>query len=94
MAHMGVLAWIVLGLVSGFIANKLVNKAGGGVVADLLLGVAGALIGGFVVERVPAFDRFFGGLSVMGFALGPLAIAVLGSILVLVLHHMLFRRGR
>ncbi len=92
MAHMGVLAWIVLGLVAGFIASRIVNKSGGALFTDLILGIVGALVGGLIVERVPGLGEIFGRVSILGLALGPLIIAVLGSILVLVIYHLLVRR--
>jgi len=44
---MSILAWIVLGLIAGFIGSKIVNKAGEGLVRDIILGIVGALVGGF-----------------------------------------------
>jgi len=92
MAHMGILAWIVLGLVAGFIASKIINRSGGGLLTDCILGIIGGVVGGFIVERVPALNNLFGHAHILSFALGPLIIAVLGSILVLVIYHMVFRR--
>ena len=92
MGHMSVLAWIVIGLVAGFLANKLVNKTSGGLFTDLVLGIVGGFVGGFVVDRIPAFGQIFGNLHVMGIAFGPLVIAVLGSVLVLVVYHMVAHR--
>jgi len=92
MAHMGIIAWIVLGLVAGFIASKIINKSGGGLLTDCILGIIGGVVGGFIVERVPALANLFGHARILGFALGPLIIAVLGSILILLVYHMLFRR--
>ncbi len=83
---MGILAWIVLGLVSGFIASKLVNKTGEGLVLDILLGVVGAFVGGFV------FTRFFGADGVTGLNLYSMFVAVVGAVLVLLVYHMVFRR--
>ena len=48
---MSFLAWIVLGLLAGFIGSKLVNKSGEGVVLDILLGIVGAVIGGFLFNE-------------------------------------------
>jgi uncharacterized membrane protein YeaQ/YmgE (transglycosylase-associated protein family) len=89
---MGFIAWIVLGLVSGFIASRIINKSGGGLFTDLILGIVGGLVGGFIVDRVPALASLFGHVNILGFALGPLIIAVLGSILVLLVYHMVVRR--
>ena len=45
---MSLLAWIILGLVSGFIASKLINRTGEGVILDIVLGIVGAVIGGWL----------------------------------------------
>lgn len=93
MEHMGFLAWIVLGLVAGFIASRLINKSGGGLFTDLILGVVGGLVGGAIVDRIPTLAALFGHVGIFGFALGPLIVAVLGSILVLMIYHLLVRRN-
>lgn len=82
---MSILAWIVLGLVAGFIANKLVNRSGGGLVLDLVLGIVGAIVGGFVFNQ-------FGSTGVSGFNLYSLFVATLGAVIVLVIYHMLSGR--
>ena len=93
MEHMGFIAWIVLGLIAGFIASKVINKSGGGLFTDLILGIVGGLVGGFIVERAPMLGNLFGHIHILGFALGPLIIAVLGSILVLAIYHAVVKRG-
>ena len=82
---MSILAWIVLGLVAGFIANKLINRSGGGLVLDLVLGIVGAIVGGFVFNQ-------FGSTGVSGFNLYSLFVATLGAVIVLVIYHMLSGR--
>ncbi len=89
---MGFIAWLILGLISGFIASKIVNKTGEGLVIDILLGVVGAVVGGFIVTRVPALTNLFGQSGVSGLNIPSLIIAVLGAILVLVIYHMVVRR--
>ena len=81
---MSFLAWIVLGLLSGFIASKIVNKEGEGVALDILLGVVGAIVGGILF-------RIFGGVGVSGLNLHSLIVAVVGAIAVLLIYHA-FRR--
>jgi len=81
---MSVLAWIVLGLIAGFIGSKLVNKSGEGVLLDIILGIVGALIGGWVFN-------FFGAAGVSGLNLYSLLVAVIGSVLFLVVYHALRR---
>jgi uncharacterized membrane protein YeaQ/YmgE (transglycosylase-associated protein family) len=81
-----ILGWIVLGLISGFIASKLINRTGEGLILDIALGVVGAFVGGFV------FTRFFGAAGVTGFNLYSMFVAVIGAVIVLVIYHMIFRR--
>ncbi|MDB5428980.1 MAG: Transglycosylase-associated protein [Caulobacter sp.] len=83
---MGIIAWLILGLIAGFIASKIVNKTGEGLVMDIVLGVVGAFVGGWV------FTHFFGSPGVTGLNLYSLFVAVLGAILVLVIYHLIFRR--
>ena len=81
---MSFLSWIVLGLVAGFIGSKLVNKRGEGILLDILLGVVGALVGGWLF-------RLFGASGVTGLNLYSLIVAVLGSVVFLVTYHALRR---
>ena len=82
---MSILAWIILGLVAGFIASKIVNRSGSGLVMDLLLGVVGAFVGGFLFTR-------FGAAGVTGFNLYSILVSTLGTIIVLVIYHALSGR--
>ncbi len=82
---MGFLAWIILGLIAGFIGSKLVNKRGEGLFLDIILGIVGAVVGGFIVQQ-------FGGRGVTGLNIPSLVVAVLGAVLVLVVYHMVFNR--
>ncbi len=82
---MSVIGWIVLGLVSGFIASKLVNKEGEGFFLDIVLGIVGAFVGGFVFAQ-------FGAAGVTGFNLYSMLVAVLGAVIVLFIYHALFGR--
>jgi len=84
---MSILAWIVLGIVAGFIASKLINKSGGGLVIDLVLGVVGAVVGGWLFNQ-------FGSAGVTGFNLYSLFVAVIGAVVVLLIYHLVFRRSR
>jgi uncharacterized membrane protein YeaQ/YmgE (transglycosylase-associated protein family) len=78
---MSILAWVVLGLIAGFIASKLVNKTGGGLVLDLVLGIVGAVVGGFVFNQ-------FGSAGVTGLNLYSMLVAVIGAVIVLAIYHM------
>jgi uncharacterized membrane protein YeaQ/YmgE (transglycosylase-associated protein family) len=82
---MSILAWIILGLIAGFIGSKIVNKSGEGIILDIVLGVVGAFLGGFIFS-------FFGAQGVTGLNLWSLFVAVIGAVVFLFLYHALFRR--
>lgn len=82
---MSFIAWIVLGLIAGFIASKLVNKTGEGLIVDILLGIVGAFLGGWLFNE-------FGMAGVTGLNLYSMLVAVVGAVIFLVLYHMLFAR--
>ena len=81
---MSVVAWILLGLIAGFIGSKVVNKRGEGIVIDVALGIVGALLGGLLFN-------FFGFSGVSGLNLWSVLVAVSGSIALLVGYHALRR---
>jgi len=77
---MSFLAWIVLGLVAGFIGSKVVNKTGEGMLLDILVGIVGAFLGGYLFS-------LFGAHGVTGLNLYSLIVAVVGSVIFLVVLH-------
>jgi uncharacterized membrane protein YeaQ/YmgE (transglycosylase-associated protein family) len=79
---MSFLAWIVLGLISGFIASKIVNKSGEGVVMDIVLGIVGAIAGGWLFNVI-------GHTGVTGLNLYSILVSVVGAVVVLFLYHAL-----
>ncbi len=81
---MSIVTWIVLGLVAGFLASKLVNKRGEGFLLDIVLGIIGAVVGGFVAG-------LFGMSGVSGFNIGSVVIATIGAVIVLVIYHAIRR---
>lgn len=82
---MGIIAWLVLGLIAGFIASKIVTNNGQGVVLDVVLGIVGAVVGGFLFS-------FFGAAPVTGFNIYSMIVAVVGAVVVLWLYHALVGR--
>ncbi len=80
---MSIIGWLILGLISGFIASKIVNKTGAGFVLDIILGIVGALVGGFIFTRL-------GGIGITGFNLYSMIVAIVGAVIVLVVYHALF----
>jgi uncharacterized membrane protein YeaQ/YmgE (transglycosylase-associated protein family) len=83
---MSLLAWIILGLIAGFVASKIINRTGEGVVLDILLGIVGAVVGGWLFNT-------FGMAGVTGFNLYSLLVAVVGAAALLVVYHAVFRRA-
>ncbi len=83
---MSFVAWIILGLISGFIASKLVNKSGEGVLLDIVLGVVGAFVGGWLFTT-------FGASGVTGLNVYSMVVAVIGAVVVLVVYHAIARRA-
>lgn len=81
---MSFLAWIVLGLIAGFIASKIVNKQGEGFFLDIILGIVGAVAGGWIFSA-------FGAHGVSGVNLYSIFVAVIGAIVVLSIYHALRR---
>jgi uncharacterized membrane protein YeaQ/YmgE (transglycosylase-associated protein family) len=81
---MSIIGWLVLGLIAGFIASKIVNKEGEGFILDIVLGIIGALVGGWLFE-------FFGKAGVTGFNFYSMFVAIIGAIVVLVIYHAIRR---
>ena len=81
---MSILAWIILGLIAGFIGSKIVNSQGSGLILDIILGIVGSVVGGWLFGM-------FGGAGVTGLNLYSLLVAVVGAIVVLALFHAIRR---
>ena len=70
---MSVLGWMIFGLITGFIASKVVNAHGAGCVIDIVLGLVGAMVGGFIFTRIGAH-------GVTGFNIYSMVVAIVGAI--------------
>ena len=84
---MSIIAWIILGLLAGFIASQIVRQRGSGILLDMVLGIIGAMVGGWLFSLFGA--RPIGGLDLYG-----LIVATIGAVVVLVLYHALTDSGR
>ena len=84
---MGFIAWIILGLISGFVASKLVNHSGSGLLLDLVIGIVGALLGGFIGSRLG-----LGGLENF-WSLWTWLLAIVGAVVVLLIYNAVSRRA-
>ena len=81
---MSLIAWLVVGLVAGWIGSMVVNKRGDGLVIDIVLGVIGAFVGGFLFQT-------FGHSGVTGINIYSIFVAAVGAIAVLLIYHAIRR---
>jgi len=82
---MSVIGWIILGLIAGFIGSKIVNRTGQGILINIVLGIVGAIVGGFIFSAV-------GSTGVTGLNLWSMFVAVVGAVVVLLVYHALSGR--
>ena len=82
---MSIIAWLVLGLIAGFIASKIINRQGEGLLLDIVLGVVGAEVGGWLFS-------LFGMSGVTGLNVYSLLVAVIGAVVLLFIYHQVIRR--
>jgi uncharacterized membrane protein YeaQ/YmgE (transglycosylase-associated protein family) len=73
---MGILGWIILGGLAGWLASRLVRGSGLGLLGDIVVGIVGGIIGGFIIGAL-------GGTGITGFNLWSFVVAILGAILLL-----------
>jgi uncharacterized membrane protein YeaQ/YmgE (transglycosylase-associated protein family) len=83
---MSILAWIVLGLIAGFIASKIYVGTGQGILMDIVLGIVGAVVGGYLFDVLGA-----GGIT--GFNIWSMLVAIVGAVLVLWIYHTVSGRS-
>ena len=81
---MSIIAWLVVGLIAGFIGSKIVNKTGEGMILDIILGIVGAFVGGFIFNM-------FGAQGVDGINIYSILVAIVGAVVVLIVYHAIFR---
>jgi uncharacterized membrane protein YeaQ/YmgE (transglycosylase-associated protein family) len=81
---MSIIAWIVVGLIAGFMGSQIVNRHGSGIIGDIVVGVVGAFLGGFAFHLL-------GQPGVTGLNLWSIFVAVVGSVLLLVAYHAVWR---
>jgi uncharacterized membrane protein YeaQ/YmgE (transglycosylase-associated protein family) len=82
---MSIVAWLVVGLVAGWLGSLIVNRSGEGLLMDIVLGVVGAVVGGFLFQAL-------GHSGVSGINLYSIGVALVGSVLVLLVYHAIARR--
>ena len=84
---MGVISWIILGLIAGFVGSKIVNKSGQGLLRDIALGIVGAIVGGVIFSAMG-----LGGVS--GLNIWSMIVAIAGAVIVLWVFHRVMGGGR
>ena len=77
---MSVLAWMALGLIAGLVASNILSRSGQGLLLDIVLGIVGAVVGGFLFTAI-------GATGVTGFDLYSMLVAIVGAIVVLWAYH-------
>lgn len=77
---MSLIGWIVFGLITGFVASRVVNKRSEGCVLNISLGVVGAVVGGLMFNAI-------GSQGITGFNLYSMFVAIIGAIVVLFIYH-------
>ena len=82
---MSIVSWIILGLIAGFIASKIVNKQGEGMMLDIALGIVGAIVGGIIFN-------IFGATGITGLDIYSMIVAIVGSVVVLWVYHAFLGR--
>jgi uncharacterized membrane protein YeaQ/YmgE (transglycosylase-associated protein family) len=83
----GIIAWLLVGLIGGFLASKVVNHTGEGMIRDIILGIVGAFIGGILF-------RAFGSPGVTGFNVWSILVAFVGAVILLVVYHAITGSSR
>lgn len=84
---MGILSWIIVGLIAGWLAGLVMKGSGHGVLGDIILGIVGALVGGFLAGTLLGVDD-----PLSGFNLPTLVIAFLGAVIVVAIVRALTGR--
>lgn len=79
---MSIISWIILGVIAGFLGSKIVNRTGQGLMLDIALGIAGAIVGGLIFSA-------FGASGVTGLNIYSLVVAVIGAVVVLWAYHQI-----
>jgi uncharacterized membrane protein YeaQ/YmgE (transglycosylase-associated protein family) len=83
---MSIIAWLIVGLIAGYLGSLVVNKSGEGVIRDILLGIIGAFVGGFIFNAM-------GSEGVNGLNVRSIMVAFVGSVVLLVLYHAVAGRS-
>ena len=84
---MSIIGWMIVGVIAGFVAGRVVDKKGRGIIPDILLGIGGALLGGLLFKELAAE-------TILPLSLYSIVVSIIGAILVLFVYHAVFDRRR
>jgi uncharacterized membrane protein YeaQ/YmgE (transglycosylase-associated protein family) len=79
----GIIAWLVIGAVAGWLAGKVVEGGGFGLIIDIIVGIVGAVIGGYLAGAL--------GIGIGGGLLSSIIVAVIGAVILLVVLRFIKR---
>jgi uncharacterized membrane protein YeaQ/YmgE (transglycosylase-associated protein family) len=82
---MGILAWLIVGLIAGYLGSLIVNRSGEGMLRDIVLGIVGAFVGGYIFTMM-------GSVGVTGLDIRSIMVATVGAVVLLVLYHAIAGR--
>ncbi len=86
---MGILSWIIVGLIAGWLAGAIMRGGGFGIIGDIIVGILGALIGGFIAEAVFNIPDAVNGLNLVS-----IVVAVIGAIILIAIIRLIPGRRR
>ena len=86
---MGILAWIVVGLIAGWLASQVMRGGGYGLIGDIIVGIVGALIGGFLAATFLKMPNAVNGINITS-----IVVAFIGSVILLAILRMVSGRRR
>ncbi len=85
---MGIISWLVVGLIAGWLAGQVMKGGGYGLIGDIIVGVVGALLGGFLAGQI------FGGDYISGINVVTIVVAFIGAIILIAILRALPGRSR
>jgi len=86
---MGILAWIVVGLIAGWLASQVMRGGGYGLIGDIIVGIVGAVIGGFLAATFLKMPNAVNGINITS-----ILVAFIGAVILLAILRMVSGRRR
>jgi len=86
---MGILSWIVVGLIAGFLASQVMRGGGNGLIGDIIVGIVGAVIGGFLAANLLNMPNAVNGINITS-----IFVAFVGAVILIAILRLFSGRGR